>query len=318
MRARKSRTDEDAIPAFLRRKPGRSPTTTETPPPSVGRYATAEDARLPPPPDDLPPLPPGLRWSETVSEEGGHAQRPGVLIRRWADPAYVEMKRREHLEWIDEQKRRANADVERKRANVERLRKLAARPRVPEGHLRLRDAIEKTGVDISQRHAKAAIDASNLVHQNYLMPSSALAIAQLRNVLERWQPPIKRGKHEHDPAAVVVVRIKKNPKKEGTGAHARWALLLAHGGKTVATFVAAGGNQTTLANAIKKGRVELETEKSHGVVGSDESKVQGKDGQRVRGQEKEADQVAPRERDRGAVADGAAPAKRARRTRRKR
>ncbi len=63
-----------------------------------------------------------------------------------------------------------------------------------------------------------------------------------------------------EPPAAGTIRVRgSNPKKAGTGAHARWALLLDHDGKTVAAFAAAKGNMTTLANAVAKKIVEVET-----------------------------------------------------------
>lgn len=63
-----------------------------------------------------------------------------------------------------------------------------------------------------------------------------------------------------DRDAVIKVTVDKNPRKPGTGAHARFALLMEHGGKTVGTFLDAKGNPETLENAIKDGRVSLEGE----------------------------------------------------------
>jgi hypothetical protein len=56
-----------------------------------------------------------------------------------------------------------------------------------------------------------------------------------------------------------TIRVRgTNPKKAGTGAHARWKLLLEHDGKTVAEFLKAKGNPTTLQNALAKKVVEVE------------------------------------------------------------
>jgi hypothetical protein len=59
-------------------------------------------------------------------------------------------------------------------------------------------------------------------------------------------------------AAVIKVVKDTNPKKEGSDAHVRWALLFQHGGKTVGDFIAGHGNPTTLKNAVKAGYVKVE------------------------------------------------------------
>lgn len=66
-----------------------------------------------------------------------------------------------------------------------------------------------------------------------------------------------------DPAARIAFGG-ANPKKEGTSAYKRWALLMSHDGKTVGEFLKAKGNPTTLANAIKSGHVTLEEGKTDG------------------------------------------------------
>jgi hypothetical protein len=54
-----------------------------------------------------------------------------------------------------------------------------------------------------------------------------------------------------------------NPKRPGSGAHARWEALFAAcaAGSTVQAFAAAGGNLDTLANAVAKGYVKVEETK---------------------------------------------------------
>jgi len=56
----------------------------------------------------------------------------------------------------------------------------------------------------------------------------------------------------------LTIRFKgKNPKKAGSAAYGRWALLKQHHGKTVDEFIEAGGNHLTLRNAIRSGYADL-------------------------------------------------------------
>jgi len=57
--------------------------------------------------------------------------------------------------------------------------------------------------------------------------------------------------------AVITTLVKHNPRKVGSGKHQRMAVLLAHNGKTVKEFLAAGGNSETLKNAVKEKIVEV-------------------------------------------------------------
>ena len=59
------------------------------------------------------------------------------------------------------------------------------------------------------------------------------------------------------PQGTIRVLNATNPKRAGTPAHARWAALYAHDGKTVAAYAAARGNLTTLRNAVAKKHVEV-------------------------------------------------------------
>lgn len=55
----------------------------------------------------------------------------------------------------------------------------------------------------------------------------------------------------------IVALVQRNPRKQGTGKHARMAVLLQHNGKTVDEYAKAGGNLETLKNAMKEGIVEV-------------------------------------------------------------
>jgi len=69
-----------------------------------------------------------------------------------------------------------------------------------------------------------------------------------------------RAKRTGDvPSGTIRVANGTNPKKAGSGAAKRWDLLFSHDGKTVAEFLAAGGNPETLANAMTKGNVEVKS-----------------------------------------------------------
>jgi hypothetical protein len=87
----------------------------------------------------------------------------------------------------------------------------------------------------------------------------------------------------------------KNPKKEGTAAHKRWEMLIAHEGKTVDAYQKARGNPTTLKNAILSGHVTLEREDGAGERQAGEE-VQREERPEVRQEEGRAEKVAPRER----------------------
>lgn len=62
-----------------------------------------------------------------------------------------------------------------------------------------------------------------------------------------------------DPVGVIrVVAGAAIPKKPGSAAHVRWALLWSHDGKHVAEYKRAKGNMTTLTNAMAKKLVTVE------------------------------------------------------------
>lgn len=60
-----------------------------------------------------------------------------------------------------------------------------------------------------------------------------------------------------DDDAVITVTLDKNPRKPGTGAHARFALLMEYSGKTFREYREAKGNMETLENAVKDGRASV-------------------------------------------------------------
>jgi hypothetical protein len=60
---------------------------------------------------------------------------------------------------------------------------------------------------------------------------------------------------------VIVWRGRKNPFREGTGAHERTERLRGHDGKTVAAFIAAGGLRRTVGTCRGR-RIQYRREES--------------------------------------------------------
>jgi hypothetical protein len=54
-----------------------------------------------------------------------------------------------------------------------------------------------------------------------------------------------------------ILEVSENPKREGTGAHERFEALRKAKGKTIKTFLANGGNLTTLKNAVKAKKAKI-------------------------------------------------------------
>jgi hypothetical protein len=67
-----------------------------------------------------------------------------------------------------------------------------------------------------------------------------------------------RGKASYPAGAVIVMAIKHNIRKAGTAKHARFAVLLAHHGKTYGEYLKAGGNAETLRNAVNEALCEVQ------------------------------------------------------------
>lgn len=57
--------------------------------------------------------------------------------------------------------------------------------------------------------------------------------------------------------AVIVWRGRKNPFRQGTGAHERTERLREHDGQSVAAFIAAGGKRSTVGTCRTRGLVKL-------------------------------------------------------------
>lgn len=125
------------------------------------------------------------------------------------------------------------------------------------GKVRLMDIVAKMKAPLSRRNARGAIDASSLEHMLYHFEPGDATQARVLRVLESYVPPVRRGGSLKSaslfaPSDVIHVLIKKNPRQEGSGAYDRMNVLMKHNGRSFADFVQAGGNPTTLKNAIAK------------------------------------------------------------------
>jgi hypothetical protein len=67
----------------------------------------------------------------------------------------------------------------------------------------------------------------------------------------------KTAKRAKPAPAVIVWRGRKNPFRQGTGAHERTERLREHDGQTVAAFIAAGGKRSTVGTCRTRGLVKL-------------------------------------------------------------
>lgn len=66
---------------------------------------------------------------------------------------------------------------------------------------------------------------------------------------------VRSGRYNMD--AVIKITKKGNPKREGTGQHMRWAIAIAHDGKTVREMFAAGGDKFGIQQMTEAGYMEL-------------------------------------------------------------
>lgn len=241
------------IPPFLRRKTGGrrrkvdvGEVTSAQAPAKVERVQLTEFCRL----------------AETPAEESGMMMKDGVIPRRWyeghTEKAQEELLARVHL---DVERRRLREELRaEKEAKPERVHKYA-------GLVNLEDVLSAFNPRPDIALVKKAIRAARIPNDRWHFAPDLLQT--VRNVIRAYKPgeTKKARRSEFDP----VARIKwsgKNPKHEGSSAYERWELVRTSSGKTVMEFLAAGGNPTSLRNAIAKGRVELfvskETGETHG------------------------------------------------------
>ena len=132
--------------------------------------------------------------------------------------------------------------------------------------------------DVSQRNS--VIRLWEQTHPGELPPALQMTDEERAEHWRRYPPATRastgdrgaapaspaKGRAARDTEAVPqgVLRVKAGaviPKKPGSSAHGRWAVLWAHDGKTVKEYAAAGGNLTTLANAVERKLVKVEEAK---------------------------------------------------------
>ncbi len=276
--------DDDGIPPFLRRKPGEVWHTGE-----VITSTAAAEVKKP----EREWVVPGLVYlAETASEEAGFGLKRGALPRRWKDnQSIIDKLHAEMLERSvkEESKREPKEPKVKKFANMTRLKDIVDGMKDPKP---------------TMKNAKKAIVAAGIAHTAWRIKNEDVFDKNVANVIRNYVPTRKSStSNEFDKSAVMTFTGKKNPKKEGTSAYDRWALLIKFSGRKVGDFVVAGGNTTTLKNAIAQDRATL-TGGEGGKSTQHEHQVQGQEGGDVRGRAKKADQVAKGKRDRREAAPG--------------
>lgn len=137
----------------------------------------------------------------------------------------------------------------------------------------LAQAQKKCSIDDQKsRRLHEKVRLWELEHPGELPPFIDLSPAEVKawerhNPVRRAAPPPKaagsRSTEKVDlelpPEATMQRARDGNPKKEGSSAHKRWALMFTHceRSSTVSEFLAAGGNAETLRNAVLKGYARL-------------------------------------------------------------
>lgn len=237
--------DDLDIPPFLRRKPesgGRR-----------RRRATEEQTPLPSAAVEKPPervqLTEYVRLAETPYEEAGFAIEKGVIPRRHycGDPESEQVVQL-HLRMAERALRLELREA--KDARPSRAEKLA-------GTAPLSDVIDRVKGAPDARVVKKALRAAGITVRRGRFPVEDLERAV--TAVAEYKPGARRPKSADlfDASGVIECRLRKNPKKPGTGAHERWALLMSSNGLTVAGFLKAGGNPTTLKNAVAAGKAKV-------------------------------------------------------------
>lgn len=236
-------TDDLEIPKFLRRKAtkkSKSPPPVTQPGDEGGPNLAREAVRLP-----RVELTEFVRLAETNYEESGFALEQGVIPRRHYDGnPESEMVVQLHLK-LASAALRAEMKAE-KQAKPTRAEKLA-------GTLPLSDIADRIKGGVETRTLKKALRTAGLRLVRNRINADDLAAAV--KAVQEYKPGARRPKSADlfDESAVITCKMKKNPKKEGTSAFDRWALLMECGGVTVKEFLKRGGNPTTLKNAVTSG-----------------------------------------------------------------
>lgn len=226
MAKQKQKEPDDAVPAFLRL--------------SAEQRSAAWDA--------LPPV---------------AAPRPVVSVKRGEYPEHWlrDPGTRALIEETRAEKERKKTEREEKRAETRAMRPKrvsAVAGLVPLKKI-LADMAEKAP---RRRHAIVAIDAAKIEHTKYHFVDSVATLARVRRALEDQLPPDRRRRaaaSEFPPEAKIVVLVRKNPRREGSGAHDRMQKVMGSHRATVAQFLESGGNPTTLQNAVAKKWAEVKT-----------------------------------------------------------
>lgn len=260
MRKAKQKTVEDdglEIPAFLRvtkaeavKRAAEAAKLASVPAASVTTSSDAPDT------SGLPALPPPLRWAVTVAEECGFSIQKGVIPIRWAGERGI----------IDGAIQRMQEREERKAEALEKLRSHRGSGKVNAlvGLTKLRTLLGEMGEAApSIGRARKAIDEAKLIHARYhFRPDDLEAVRALLKTVPIGGTARKSAGTDadaalFDPSAIISVLVKSNPRREGTAAAKRMALLMSHHGKTVSEFLASSGNPTTLKNAVAKSWVAV-------------------------------------------------------------
>jgi hypothetical protein len=243
--AKKGHEERLDIPDFLR---------VENRPKSKRRKENATSTTVAPPTAE--PIDPRLTaLSPPVREYVEELVRTGRAQLHWLDDPGTIKTFEEKVRLREERRERERLALARKRENFPK------KTSPLKGLVPLHQILKEMGGSApKRRHARAAVDEAKLEHTKYHFQPGEVTLARVRQVISRYQPPQRgRGKRPDFPEAAIIRWVGgANPKKAGSAPHERWELLIAHSGRSVGQFVAAGGNTQTLANAIKGGYAQLQ------------------------------------------------------------
>lgn len=175
------------------------------------------------------------------------------------DPVSREMFIEEHLE--------------RQRRKQDGLQKLHDRPRAPRkpnpfaNLVSLKDILAGLENAPSPGTAKRAIEGAKLIHSKFHFTKERVQAAI--DAIKSYEPARRTAQSFPDAARILVI-TKKNPRREGTGQHRRYALIVQYHNKTYAEYVAAGGRYDALLYAINGKHVKLENADAKAAVDRNE------------------------------------------------